>query len=456
MGNGGTSDFGELLRRHRIAAALSQEELAEKAGLSARGVSDLERGARTAPRLETVRLLADALGLEDHERAALIAARGAVPTDRPATPRAADVARPPLPAPPTSFVGRAGEAAAVVALLARDDVRLVTLTGPGGVGKTRLALRAAHELAAGFADGAAFIDLTPLTEPDLVAPTVATALGVRAAGDRPIAERLVEALRDRDLLLVLDNFEQVVEAAPLVAGLLAACPRLTALVTSREPLRLSAEHVFSVPPLGVPEADAGAMVDATAHSDAFRLFVERARSARSDFAVTAANTPMIAEIVRHLDGLPLAIELAAARVATLPPRALLARLEHRLPLLADGPRDAEPRHRTMRDAIAWSNELLSAAEQTAFRRLAVFVDGCALEAIEAVLGPGADALAIVPSLVGKSLLRQEEGPDGEPRFRMLETIREFGLEQLGARGEEIAARDAHAAYILTLAKAVGA
>ena len=362
----------------------------------------------------------------------------------------------PLPAPPTSFVGREREVAAVAALLRRDGVRLVTLTGPGGVGKTRLAVRVAEELAGAFPDGAAFVALAPVADPDLVAPTLAQALGVRDAGDRPLVERLGDALRDRALLLLLDNFEQVVEAAPLVAGLLAACPRLTVLVTSRTVLRLSGEHDVAVRPLGLPRAEGQDSAEVIAMADSVRLFAARAQAARSDYALTDADAPAVAQLCRRLDGLPLAIELAAARVAHLPPTALLRRLEPRLPLLTGGPRDQPARLRTMRDAIAWSHDLLTPEEQALFRRLSVFAGGCTLEAAEAVAAAagehGIGVLDGLGSLVDKSLLRPEAGPDGEARFGMLETVREFGLERLAASGEEAGVRDRHAAWCLDLAE----
>ena len=362
----------------------------------------------------------------------------------------------PLPTPLTSFVGREREIRQVAGLLRRPDVRLVTLTGPGGVGKTRLALRVAHELAPDFVDGVAFVPLAPVTAPELVAPTVAQVLGVRDAGDRPLAERLAAVLRDRAALLLLDNFEQVVVAAPLVADLLAACPNLRVLVTSRATLRVSGEHVVPVAPLGL--ADPDGPLDRVAEAEAVRLFAERAHAADPAFALVVENVRAVAAICARLDGLPLAVELGAAKAALLPPWALLDRLDRRLPVLTGGPRDQPSRLRTMGDAVAWSHDLLAPEEQAHFRRLAVFAGGFALEAAEAVAGgvgdPGGDAFAMVEALVGQSLMHRLSAADAdEARFGMLETVREFGLERLAASGEEAAVRDRHAGHFLALAEA---
>ena len=362
----------------------------------------------------------------------------------------------PLSTPLTSFVGRVQEVEAVAALLREEEVRLVTLTGPGGVGKTRIALRVADALAVAYPDGVFFVSLASLTDPAQVVPTVAQVLDVQEMGDWPLPEQLANALRNREMLLVLDNFEHVVAAAPAIMVLLARCPGVRALVTSRSVLRVSGEHAVAEQPLALPRVGRAASADAIAESDAERLFAERARATRSDFAPTGVDAAVVAEIVCRLDGLPLAIELAAARVAHLPLVALLARLERRLPLLARGARDLPTRHQAMRHAIAWSHDLLSSDEKALFRRLAVFAGGWTLEAAEAVVADasdlGMDILEGMASLVDNSLLRQEGRPDGEPRYRMLETIREFAIERLAASGEGESTRAAHAHHFAAFAE----
>ena len=367
----------------------------------------------------------------------------------------------PLPVPLTPLVGRAREVTEVGELLRRHDAHLVTLVGAGGVGKTRLALGVAEAVRPEFADGVAFVPLAPLTDPALVLPAIAQAFGVPESGDRSPAEGLTAYLHAKRLLLVLDNFEHVIEAAPALADLLAAAPKVVALVTSRTGLRLSGERVVPVRPLPLPDRHAGRDPGRLLACDAVRLFVERAQAVNAGFALTAENAPTVAAICRRVDGLPLAIELAAARLSHLPPAALLARLERRLPLLTGGARDLPARQRTMRDAIAWSHDLLTAEEQALFRRLAVFAGGFTLDAAETVAGDSdgrdgreatIDVLDGVASLFHKSLLRREAASGDEPRYAMLETIREFGLEALAAGGETAAVRAAHAAFYLALAE----
>ncbi len=361
-----------------------------------------------------------------------------------------------LPAPTTALIGREREVADVRALLLCDDVRLVTLTGPGGVGKTRLAVEVAHLVREEFRDGVWFVPLAPISDGSLVVPTVAQVLGVREAPDRPLLESLVDHLREREALLLADNFEQVVSAASKLSNLLAAAPRLKILVTSRFVLRLSGEHAVAVPPLALPDADGEPSAKPSEPSPSVRLFVERARAVRLDFALTRDNGVAVAEICRRVDGLPLALELAAARVRHLPPAALLGRLAQRLPLLTGGPRDLPGRQRTLRDAIAWSYDLLDPAERRLFRRLAMFAGGCTLEAAERVCDAegdlGIDVLDGLASLVDKSLLQQVDGLDGEPRYVMLETIREYAREQLEASGELHAIRGPFVDFFLALAE----
>jgi predicted ATPase/DNA-binding CsgD family transcriptional regulator len=351
----------------------------------------------------------------------------------------------------TPLVGREREAAALRDLLRADGARLVTLVGPGGVGKTRLAVQVAAAAAGDFPDGVHFIALAAVGEPGLVISTIAQAFGLREAGDTPIGDRLAAALGGRRLLLVLDNLEQVVEAGPAVAALVAACPGLGVVVTSRTLLRVRGERAFPVPPLALAPTPANA---AAVESAAVRLFVECARAVRPDFALDGGNAAAVAAICARLDGLPLAIELAAARANLLAPAALLARLEMRLPLLTGGARDLPARQRTMRDAIAWSYDLLASPEQTLFRRLAVFVGGCPLEAIPTVCDAagdlGRDVLTGVTSLVDNSLVHADDGTDAAPRVTMLETIREFVAERLAASGEAASVRAAHAAWTLHL------
>jgi predicted ATPase/class 3 adenylate cyclase len=357
-----------------------------------------------------------------------------------------------LPILPTPLIGRAGDVDRVVALMEDEDHRLVTLIGPGGTGKTRLALAAGAELLDTFPDGVWFVDLAPLADPALLLPTIAATLGVHETSVSRTEQALISYLEPKRLLLILDNFEQIVLAASDVSDLLTACPRLAVLVTSREPLQLRAEHLVPVPPLQLPEPDVIPPLAELACVPAVDLFVQRAQAIVPSFVLADENAVAVAEICRRLDGLPLAIELAAARVRLLPPVALLARLEQRLPFLTGGARDAPERQRTLRDTIAWSHDLLSQEEQILFRRLGVFAAGWTMEAAETIAGASGDVdvFSGLEALIDKSLVRQSEDVTGEPRFGLLETIREFGLEQLVAAGEADEVRTRHANYFVAL------
>ncbi|HEY7122373.1 MAG TPA: tetratricopeptide repeat protein [Ktedonobacterales bacterium] len=438
--------FGALLKEYRLAAGLTQEALAERAGLSARAISDLERGVNRTPRQETLDLLAQALRLPPRKRALLAALTH---PEGASTGNLEAEIRPPhnLPVPLTLLVGRESDVTRATRLLERKEVRLLTLTGPSGVGKTRLGLQVADDLLERFDDGVWLVELAAIRDPALIAPSIAQALGLREAAGQAPPDLLKTALREQQRLLLLDNFEQVAQAAPLVAELLGACPRLKVLVTSRAALHLRGEQELPLVPLG--------------QEAAVTLFLQRAQAVQPDLDLTVENIQAAGAICRHLDGLPLAIELAAARVKVLPPQALLERLKSRLPLLTGGPLDLPERQRTMRDAVAWSYALLNPAEQQIFRRLAVFSGGSTLEAAAAICheaeggAPPATWETIVleelTALVDHSLISSEMAA-GKPRFTLLEIIREYALERLEESSEAETLRRRHLEYYTSLAE----
>jgi predicted ATPase/transcriptional regulator with XRE-family HTH domain len=450
--------FGGQVRQRRRALDLTQDALAERVGCSSETIRKIEAG-RTRPSRQLAELLAAALGVPAAEQAGFVqAARAGTPGERPVPTPVPDAMPGYLPLALTPLVGREAERAVATTLLCAPTTRLITFTGPGGTGKTRLAVQVAADVRAAFPDGAWFVALAPLTDPALVLPAVATTLGLReVAGQAPL-EHLYDYLRAKRLLLVLDNFEQVADAATGVAALLTTAPSLTVLVTSRVALRVHGAQEFPVPPLALPATTATPGVDTVAASEAVRLFVERAREARPDFALTADNASAVASICRRLDGLPLAIELAAAWVKILPPAQLLARLSDRLRLLAGGGPDLPARQQTLQATIDWSYNLLAPAEQILFRRLAVFAGGWTLDAAEAVCDFGAgdgvaslDVLAGLLQLVNASLVVAEER-EGEARYRLLETIREYAWEKLRVAGEAEIAQTRHRDWFLRFAE----
>lgn len=459
------STFGGRLKQLRQEHGLTQDTLAERVGCATQTIRKIEGGQRR-PSYQIAAKLAEQLGIAPEQRAYFIRFSrdepGAEQIDLPPSTvsETQPASLPPpagnLPTPLTRLIGREREVISARQLLQRGDLRLLTLVGPGGAGKTRLAVEVAAGLQDQFDDRVVFVNLVPIHDPDLVVPTIADAVGIGEEGGRPRLDRLKEGLRAKRLLLVLDNFEQVIPAAGLVADLLSSCPGLKALVTSREVLRVRGEHVFAVHPLPTPDRKRATASELLSQSAAAQLFAERAAAARPDFAITNENAPAVAELCRRLDGLPLAIELAAARSTLFSPEAMLARLGSRLQLLTGGPRDVPARQQTLRNTIAWSYDLLTASEQTLFRRLCVFIGGSTLDAIAAVCTAAGDLeLDIVDglaSLVDKSLLWQDATTSREPWFLMIETIREYGLEQLERSGEAQATRRAHAHSYLQLAE----
>jgi non-specific serine/threonine protein kinase len=439
--------FSDLLRHHRLELGLTQEALAERAGLSVHGIQKLERGV-TRPYRDTVERLIAALVLSVDDQAALREAAG-VATRSPRTPAPAKVARHNLPVPVTSLIGRERELGEVARLLV--GARLLTLTGVGGCGKTRFALEVAGTVVEQYPDGVWLVELAPVADPTLVPHLVATAAGVREAAGQTIASALSTALQNRHLLLVLDNCEHVLDAcARLVADLLRSCADLQVLATSREALGLTGGVAWRVPSLPVPAASQQYVLARLGANPAVQLIVERATAVQPHFGLTERNAPAIAQICRRLDGIPLALELAAARVQALTPEQIAARLDRRFRLLTGGSRAALPRQQTLRATLDWSYDLLSESERRMLNCLAVFAGGWSLEAAESVCSDEAiapeDILDLLAQLVSKSLVLADEHSDGTERYGMLETVRQYAREQLLAAGEAEAPHQRHAAY----------
>jgi predicted ATPase/DNA-binding XRE family transcriptional regulator len=442
------TSFSHWIKQRRKALDLTQADLARQVGCAVVTIQKIEEGRRR-PSKQVAELLAKYLAIPtiEQERFSSLARGEALALSVPTN----------LPAPLTPLIGRAAEIATIQRYLERPDVRLTTVTGPPGVGKTRLGIQVASELRQQFSDGVWFVPLAPLGEPHLVVPTLARVLGFVEAGPQPVLERLQIGLRDKCMLLVLDNFEQVVEAAPQIAELLVACERVKVLTTSRIPLHLRGEYEVAVEPFPLPDHIASLTLDSLMEYEAIRLFVTRVQTFQPNFTLTPTNAPAIVDLCTRLDGLPLAIELAAARIRQFTPEALVAQLNrdsrYPLPLLGDGPRDLPARQQTLHNAIGWSYALLDEAIQKLFRYLGVFVGDCTLAAVAEVCAVANPAnLAI---LIEQNLLRQEMNGTGEPRISMLEVIRAYALERLDDAGELGELQQRHANYYSALAQDVG-
>jgi predicted ATPase/transcriptional regulator with XRE-family HTH domain len=460
-----TFSFGQWVKLRRQALRLTQDALANLVYCSSELIRKIEADARR-PSSSVAERLARQLGLAPHQWSTFVkVARAELPVDVLLTPtEVASLFARPIPAvyrsvlavPATPLIGRTHEVTALREYLLRPAVRLLTLVGAPGIGKTRLALHVAADLRGAFADDVCFVALAPVSDPSLVIAKIAHAFGVEETAGHSLLDALQAFVRSKHVLLLLDNFEQVVAAAPQIAELLTVAPRLKVLITSRGALHLSAEHQFAVAPLELPDLNHLPPLETLTQHAAVDLFVQRAQTVKPDFTLSETNAPAIAEICVRLDGLPLAIELAAVRSKLLAPAVLLARLGSRLSVLIGGAQDLPARQQTLRAAIGWSYDLLSPDEQALFRRLAVFVGGCALEAAETVCnGDGDLAFEMLDGLgmlLDKSLVQNTEGPSGEPRFMMLETIREFAQEQLAASGEAATIHHKHALFFLSLAE----
>lgn len=453
--------FGAWLKHYRKNHDLTQQDLAELVGCSISTIAKIEAGERRLSRHIAERL-ATLLELSPDERNALIRAARNIPATPPppllsSTPPAAAAPAAPLrnlPTPLTPLIGRTEELVAIERCMQRSTTRMLTLTGPPGIGKTRMAIQITHDLAGSFRDGVVFVALATIRDPDMVLPTIAQTLGITEGGSFAILPQLQKFLANKQMLLTLDNIEQVIAAAPALAELLTAAPDVKLMITSRVVLRIYGEHVWVVSPLSLPNLKNLPPLDELSCYSSVALFVQRLQAFNPLFCLTETNAPLVAEICVRLDGLPLAIELAAARSKLLPLPALLSRLTHRLTLLTGGGRNLPAHQQTLRGTLDWSYHLLSPAEQRLFTRLGIFVGGCGLDAATAVCN-GPDDLAIeildgLSALIDQHLLQLAAGVESEPRFMMLETIREYALEQLKQSGEIAIIRQRHCQFYLSL------
>ncbi|MEO6458603.1 MAG: helix-turn-helix domain-containing protein, partial [Chloroflexia bacterium] len=461
-----TSAFSQWLGQHRRSIDLTQQDLARLVGYSLETIKKIEEGKRR-PSRQIAERLAQSLDIPPEEHPLFvrfarneISAEAPPPLTRGSNQSPWRQLRSPnnLPAQPTAFIGRGEVVSHVASYLLRPAIRLLTLTGPPGIGKTRLSLEVARQTLSDFADGTFFVALAPVLDADLVAATISQTLGIQQLSNQPVMERLKSYLQEKRMLVVIDNFEHVLEAAPLVAALLSAAPGLKVLSTSRTLLHIYGEYSFQVPPMTMPDTFQQLSVTQLAEYESVALFSERALAAKSDFAVTDDNVAVVVGICAGLDGLPLALELAAARTSSLPLETILAQLTSRLDLLVDGPQDMTARQQTLRSAVAWSYDLLNSEEQILFRRMSVFMGSCSIEAAEAVCNADGKldtaTSQLLRSFVNMSLLQNRASASGDIRYAMLETIRQYAAEVLeGAGGNEAqSTHERHALYFVGLAE----